>query len=430
MTYWVIDRRQAPKGRNLPNRLRYLERARRAVKRAVRRQARNLAIRDVDKDEQRITIQSDGLAEIVPEWDYGQCVNDVVVFGNFMFDRGDRIPKPSAGGSGGGAGGRASDSGEGEDEFTFSLGKDEFLGYLFEGLELPDLKPRDDEAVEEHTRKYAGIVDTGPPPMMDLRRTWFRSSGRRVALRIALEAELEEVRAALEKARDAGDEEEAGRLAKREKEILKALGRIPMFDDVDVRYRFYTKVPQPTTRAVMFCLMDVSGSMGEKEKDIAKRFFMLLYLFLTTRYARVDIVFIRHHHTAEEVDEEKFFYSRESGGTVVSTCLEKMLDIQKERYPEESWNIYAAQASDGDNFEYDANRLAKYAEMCLEIVQYFAYIEIESMRRGSTSVWRIYESLAAKHPHLAMRRVAEASEVYPVFRELFSPKGGAGKEAV
>src|SRR5947209_19325040 len=100
----------------------------------------------------------------------------------------------------------------------------------------------------------------------------------------------------------------------------------------------------------MFCLMDVSGSMTEAMKDLAKRFFMLLHVFLIRRYRQVDIVFIRHTSTAEEVDEETFFYSRETGGTVVSTALEKMMEIARARYPTDRWNISGAQASDVDHY--------------------------------------------------------------------------------
>jgi uncharacterized sporulation protein YeaH/YhbH (DUF444 family) len=106
----------------------------------------------------------------------------------------------------------------------------------------------------------------------------------------------------------------------------------------------------------MFCLMDVSGSMGEREKDLAKRFFMLLHLFLKRRYERLDIVFIRHTHDAQEVDEHTFFYSRQSGGTIVSTALEEMKKIVHDRYATGEWNIYAAQASDGYTQTGDASR--------------------------------------------------------------------------
>ena len=122
---------------------------------------------------------------------------------------------------------------------------------------------------------------------------------------------------------------------------------VGFIDPIDVRFNSFTEQPVPTSQAVMFCLMDVSGSMGEREKDLAKRFYMLLHLFLKRRYKKVDVVFIRHTHDAQEVDEQEFFYSRQSGGTIVSTALDKMLEIQRERYATADWNIYAAQASDG-----------------------------------------------------------------------------------
>ncbi len=104
----------------------------------------------------------------------------------------------------------------------------------------------------------------------------------------------------------------------------------------------------------MFCLMDVSGSMDEEKKNIAKRFFTLLYLFLTRTYEHIDVVFIRHHTVAEEVDEENFFHSRETGGTVVSSALKLMRKVIEQRYANGLWNIYGAQASDGDNWLEDS----------------------------------------------------------------------------
>ena len=156
----------------------------------------------------------------------------------------------------------------------------------------------------------------------------------------------------------------------------------------------------PNANAVMFCLMDVSGSMGEREKDLAKRFFVLLHLFLKRRYDRTEIVFIRHTHEAQEVDEETFFYSTQSGGTVVSTALEEMRRIIEERYPSRDWNIYAAQASDGDNiatrFRSAASRSSTASIM--RLCQYFAYVEIIDERESQifgatdngTSLWRAY----------------------------------------
>ena len=146
---------------------------------------------------------------------------------------------------------------------------------------------------------------------------------------------------------------------------------------IDIRFRDFQPQPEPNTKAVMFCLMDVSGSMGEREKDLAKRFFVLLHLFLKRRYDRIDVVFIRHTHEAQEVDEETFFYSRETGGTVVSSALDEMLKIVQDRYPADQWNIYAAQASDGDNYPGDgACCVSLLSEALMPLCQYYAYVEI------------------------------------------------------
>ena len=169
----------------------------------------------------------------------------------------------------------------------------------------------------------------------------------------------------------------------------------------------------------MFCLMDVSGSMDEAKKQMAKRFFMLLYLFLNRNYERIEVVFIRHHTLAEEVDEDTFFHARETGGTVVSTALQLMRDIIHQRYASSAWNIYGAQASDGDNWNDDSPRCRELlADGILPSVQYFAYIEIADSE--PQNLWREYEQLLASHPgHFAMQRIAAASDIYPVFRELF-----------
>jgi uncharacterized sporulation protein YeaH/YhbH (DUF444 family) len=185
----------------------------------------------------------------------------------------------------------------------------------------------------------------------------------------------------------------------------------------------------PNANAVMFCLMDVSGSMGEREKDLAKRFFVLLHLFLKRRYDRTEIVFIRHTHEAQEVDEETFFYSTQSGGTIVSTALEEMRRVIDERYPSSEWNIYAAQASDGDNSVTDSERCISLLDNeIMRLCQYFAYVEIiderESHIFGSTdngtSLWQAYSTVDDNWPNFQMTRIAKAADIYPVFRRLFT----------
>ena len=204
---------------------------------------------------------------------------------------------------------------------------------------------------------------------------------------------------------------------------------MPWIDPVDMRYRRFTQAPKPSARAVMFCLMDVSGSMSEPMKDLAKRFFLLLHVFLERRYKRVELVFIRHTETAEEVDEQTFFTDPRTGGTVVSTALAEFARIQRERYPHDSWNIYAAQASDGDNSGGDTNRAVAMLENdMLPLVQHFAYIEVSQSGariRGETDLWRGYAPLSGRAPKLAMRRVSEAKDIFPVFRDLFGRKAAA-----
>ncbi len=174
----------------------------------------------------------------------------------------------------------------------------------------------------------------------------------------------------------------------------------------------------------MFCLMDVSGSMSEHMKDLAKRFYMLLYIFLTRQYKRVEIVFIRHTDTAEEVDEETFFRSPATGGTQVSSALDAMRRIMIERFPPSDWNIYAAQASDGDNAYSDSTTTAALMQdWILPATQYFAYLEVGEGRSGAISsgsaVWQLYERISAGWPVLSMRKVSDRSQIYPVFHDLF-----------
>src|SRR5205807_10310773 len=181
-------------------------------------------------------------------------------------------------------------------------------------------------------------------------------------------------------------------------EALKAkMRRIPYIDPIDIRYRRFETEPKPIAQAVMFCLMDVSGSMSEHMKDLAKRFYMLLYVFLTRRYRHVEIVFIRHTDRAEEVDEDTFFHSPASGGTLVSSALQAMDEIARSRFRPADWNISAAQASDGDNSLSDgvvAGRLL--TEMILPVSQFFAYLEVDETRGSKfdmpdSSLWTLYQ---------------------------------------
>jgi len=425
----IVDRRANPQGKSLANRQRFLERVRGDVKRAVADTIARRRVADVDVEEE-VRVRVDGTEEpgfaTTSEGDH-----DYVLPGPGTLNRGDRIRKPQGGGSGRGQG-RKAGRGSGEDAFEFTLTREEFLNYFLDELELPRLARTSVMLDRMSKPQRAGISIYGYPSALDVRRTMRNSLARRIALRRPDKAMLDALEGRVSDARDAGDEVA---LAQAEADLASArrrVSRIPYVDPIDVRYARHERRPQPATEAVMFCLMDVSGSMTEHMKDLAKRFFMLLHLFLGRRYERVHVVFIRHTERAAEVDEETFFRSRETGGTMVSSALEVMLQVQRARFPQHRFNLYVAQASDGDNDSADrAQVLHLMEDDILPIVRYFAYVETGSDRgafphhagRRSSELWNTYEALAAEHDHLAMRRLNDGAAVWGVLADLFAKSG-------
>ena len=404
------------------------------MRQAVREASAERSIKDADKGGE-ITVPADGVQEPSFRRSGEGGYRERVLPGNQDFIEGDRIPRPDGGG---GRGSDASDSGEGEDEYTFALSREEFLELFLEDLELPDMAKRQVMGVEESIPQRAGFQSSGSPSQLSIERTMRNALSRRIALKRPRPEDLKGAREELDalEARGAPDEEVEAAQAKLDN-LRRKMKLVPYLDPLDVRFRRYESVPQPIARAVMFCLMDVSGSMDQHMKDLAKRFYSLLYLFLKTRYDRVEVVFIRHTHLAKEVDEETFFYSRETGGTVVSTALDEMLAIVKTRYPADQWNIYAAQASDGDNLPSDNMRtLSMLDSVILPLCQFYAYLEVGHGEDGGrfrlsgddvTGLWRAYQHLIKPDGVMAMRKVTDRRDIFPVFRDLFKKREGAAK---
>jgi len=427
-----IDRRLNPKGKSLGNRQRFIRRARAQIRDAVQKSLKDSAVADLAKD-RKIKISAKGTREPRFRLDPKSAgEQDFVLPGNKEFTPGDEIKKPQKG-EDGARGKQASDTGDGEDDFEFTMSEDEVLDIFFEDLELPNLVRTTLKETPSRIWRRAGITTSGSPTQINLLRTMRNSYGRRLALKrpslkdvAALEAQLE----AAERVDPQTDETRAEIVALKER-LAKANSKrkwVAFVDPIDVRFNSFTEQPVPTSQAVMFCLMDVSGSMGEREKDLAKRFYMLLHLFLKRRYEKVDVVFIRHTHDAQEVDEQEFFYSRQSGGTVVSTALDKMLEIQRERYATDDWNIYAAQASDGYTQSGDARRCVDMLNgEIMPLCQYYAYIEILDEREmevfasedSGAELWRAYRTVCELWPNFATKRISRPSDIFPVFRELF-----------
>ncbi|CAB3911357.1 YeaH/YhbH family protein [Achromobacter mucicolens] len=411
----LIDRRLNGRNKSAVNRERFLRRYKDQIRKAVHGMIRDRSIQDMDQGGE-INLPARDISE--PTFRHGAGGDREMVHpGNREFAKGDTFDRPQ-----GGQGEGGSEPGEGEsvDQFTFSLSRAEFLNLFFEDLELPHLARNQLGEVSQKKWQRAGYTTTGSPSTLSISRTLKSSLARRVSLGVKARADLEDAEKALEEAKAAGAP--AARLRELEQDVedcRERLARVPFLDDLDLRYRNRVSVAIPMARAVMFCLMDVSGSMDEGKKDLAKRFFTLLYLFLSRKYEHVDLVFIRHTDNAEEVDEHTFFYDPKSGGTIVLSALELMREILEKRYPPAAWNVYAAQASDGDSFGADAGKSARFlAEHLLPSTRYFAYIEIpDSQEARKSSLWAEYEQKL--EPHFVMRRICDRGEIFPVFHDLF-----------
>ncbi len=420
----IIDRRLSGKNKSIGNRERFLRRYKAQIRDAVKRAIDGRGIRDIERSED-VTIPKKDISE--PVFHHGQGgTRETVHPGNKEYVRGDRIERPK-GGEGGKGKGQASDSGEGEDDFIFTLSKEEFMQVFFEDLALPHLVRTQLAEMPEWKSQRAGFVSDGTPTNLHIVRSMRGAIGRRIAIGADARRELRELEEELEallRAAPVGDAPsriKINALEARIAELRARVGRIPFLDPIDLRFRNRVRVPVPTSRAVMFCLMDVSGSMDEGRKDLAKRFFILLYLFLTRHYDKIDIVFIRHHTQAAEVDEQNFFHATETGGTVVSSALVLMEEVIRARYNPSEWNIYGAQASDGDNWHHDSGRCRELlAEKILPLTRYFAYVQVAEEEQN---LWQEYSQLVGVAPQFAMRKATEAAQIYPVFRDLFKKEG-------
>ena len=421
MSYF-IDRRSNARNKSAVNRQRFIRRYRSHIKRAVEDAVNRRSITDMERGEE-VSIPTRDISE--PVFQHGQGGKRRVINpGNKEFVEGDRMRRPSGGGGGGGSGeGQASNQGEGEDDFAFTLSREEFLEFVFDGLELPHLERKQIADMDEVRPVRAGIARDGTPARINIVRSMRSAQARRIAMRSPIKRALKEATDALEleerkdpvlrnKVRIAELKAEIERLEAR----LKA---VPFLDTYDLRYNHLINQPMPSNKAVMFCVMDVSGSMTQAHKDIGKRFFLLLYLFLERNYEKVELVFIRHHTAAKEVDEEEFFYSRETGGTIVSSALTLLDEVIESRYPAGEWNLYVAQASDGDNWDDDSTNCRELMiKKLMPRLQYYAYVEITP--HAHQAVWEEYERVEAEFPdRFAMQQIVEAGDIYPVFRELF-----------
>jgi uncharacterized sporulation protein YeaH/YhbH (DUF444 family) len=414
----LIDRRLQGKNKSAINRERFIRRYKGQIKEAVARAVKGRSITDIENGE-KISIPVKDINE--PTFGHAKGgVWETVHPGNQDYIKGDQVQRPK-GGAGGSGKGKAGNSEEtSEDDFIFELSREEFLNVFFEDLELPNLVKTQLTQTKEFRNQRAGFNISGTPSNIHVLRSLRGALGRRIAVGGAPRKRLKEAERELEALLLVTTEDDPKVIElKREIHHLRTrILAIPFLDPFDLRYSNRIKVPKPSSQAVMFCIMDVSGSMDEAKKDAAKRFFILLYLFLTRAYEKIEVVFIRHHTSAIEVDEEEFFHSRESGGTVVSSALNLLNQILQERYPSAEWNAYVAQASDGDNWDSDSVICRELlVNAIMPLVQYYAYVEITD--GPPQNLWEEYSQIPDFHPHFAMQKIESPADIYPVFRELF-----------
>ncbi|OIN85174.1 MAG: hypothetical protein AUJ12_09930 [Alphaproteobacteria bacterium CG1_02_46_17] len=458
----VIDRRQErPSGRHLDNEDRVKRRQSDVIRDHIRKQVNNSSIKTFGKDGVVVPIPKRNMRLPVIHHGNKEGVDSVVRPGNKKFNTGDMFPKPKGGGGGGVGPGEASNDGEGEDPYIYvKLSIKEVLSILFEGAELPNLSKEGGWSLTQTESVPDGFATRGPQSRMDLSRTFANKKGEELVRgRIAeknilralmvqygivksyaneeipnldiykpvnqismIEGYLERVRPTVEDKISPVDKD----LLERYDVKLKALNKLGSVSDKwreeQMNFRREIEKPVPVRQAVMFCIMDVSGSMDEQRKEIAKSFFGLLNAFLETKYEKLDVVFIRHTTEADEVDEDTFFYDRKSGGTLVSTSIQKMKEIIAERYDPSIWNIYAAQASDGDNWDNDNSRCLQLLDEELPLIQGYFYVEVAE--NSESNLWGPYEQCMKRHAdRFFMARASSPADIIPVFSHFFKKTG-------
>jgi uncharacterized sporulation protein YeaH/YhbH (DUF444 family) len=413
-----IDRRLNSKNKSTVNRQRFLRRYKNQIKKSVSDAINKRGITDIDSGE-NIVIPKKDLSEPVFHRGSGG-IRDRVHPGNDQFTTGDQIAKPPNQQGQGSGPGDASDSGEGNDDFTFSISKEEYLNLLFEDLELPNLEKNQLDKLIEYKTVRSGFCNEGSASNIDIVKSLQGSIARRIAMTSSKRKQLKVYQQTLEDLeQDKHDHINEKRELKQLIQIFESkIAKVPFIDTFDLRFRNFAKQAVPTSKAVMFCLMDVSGSMDQTTKEMAKRFYILLYLFLSRTYKNIDVIYIRHHTQAKEVDEQEFFYSQETGGTIASSALELMNSIITERYDDNQWNIYGAQASDGDNWADDSPQCKSLLiDKILPKSRYFSYIEIT--QQPHQTLWQQYQQVMETHSNFAIQHIKEAADIYPVFRKLF-----------
>ncbi len=303
--------------------------------------------------------------------------------GNGKSKVGDVIAQDPQQGQGPGKGKGDAGQDPGAEYYEAEVSVDELATLIFEDLSLPNLEEKRQAEMETETIRFTDVRKKGPMGNLDKKRTILENLKRNAAQ---------------------GD---------------------PTFHDIkndDLRFKVWEPTIRYESNAVVLAMMDVSGSMGEFEKYIARSFYFWMVRFLRTKYTNVKIVFISHHTEAKEVTEDEFFHRGESGGTQVSSAYELALQIIKERYNPADWNIYPFHFSDGDNLPWDNDRCVQLVEELMKLCNIFGYGEIREAHYRSPSTLMSSFSKITNKKFVAVT-IGDKREVYPALRKFFSTRG-------
>jgi uncharacterized sporulation protein YeaH/YhbH (DUF444 family) len=403
-----IDRRPNGNKKNSNSKKKFLDRNEDSINDALKNIIEKESIEDLanSQKEFEVTISEDGLREPKIHKDISSGNHKKVLPHNDQFSEGDVIPN-QGGGSGNGSGeGDASNEGQGEDNYEFRLSQKDFLDFIFDEMALPNLHKTNIKNTEEKELQRAGFTNVGNPASLCVKTSYIKSLGRKIASEAFFDRKIKELQD-----KNADPNEIQCLIDKKEK--------VPFMLEKDLMYRHRDWVSKPSSSAVMFCVMDISGSVTEQAKELSKTFFLLLYLFLNKNYKNVDIRFISHTTESKEVSEEEFFYSKETGGTIVSSAFHVVNDIIDAEYDSTQWNIYVAQSSDGDNWREDNPYLIDIlSNEILQKVNYMTYLEVKG--RGHSDLMSVYKDLANKFDNFKIGEIKSKRDVYNTLIKLFN----------
>ena len=322
-----------------------------------------------------------------------------VISGTGQEEKGKKIPKKSYDEEGKGEEGAGNE--EGEDIYETEITVEEAIHYLFEDISLPYLKHKQFNQIEtQYGSKRNGVRDKGP---------LFRLSKKHTVIE-KIKREKRMIRSLEEMGQD-----------------ISEIGRVPFHQD-DLKYFYKKPKLKRDSNAVVICIMDTSGSMGQTKKYLPRSFYFLLYQFLSIKYINVEIAFVAHTTVAKEVSENDFFHRGESGGTYISSGYEKAIEMIEERYPPSNWNIYTFHCSDGDNWGEDNDRAVELANKLCELSNLFGYGEIKTSSYTSTIMTRYLEDV--KQPNFTAVKISRKEDVWPAFVEMLAIESKGKKEEV